>query len=392
MTIDGAYSGLRVLDLGQGIAAPYCAMLLAMHGAEVTKVEPLAGDWSRGLGTAYGDQTAMSAHYNRGKQSLALDLKAPAGRDIAVELARRADVLIENNRPGAMARAGLGYDALRAANPRLVYASISGFGQDGPYASLPCTDSVAQAFSGLVALNVGNDLMPHRVGAIIIDTLTGLYAAQALGVALFARERRGVGSRVAVSLAECGAAFLGQRLAEHVLENGAPRVLNVPTGAYRTADGGWVMIALIREEQFTRLVEALGRPDLARDPRYADFASRAAHAAPLVDSLRAAIAAETTASCLAKLRAADVLADRVSGFDDWLADPHVVATGGAVTVAPRDMPAFKVPRTPGVSPEADRALTPAPHVGEHSRTILAELGVSDERITELAVEGIVGLG
>jgi crotonobetainyl-CoA:carnitine CoA-transferase CaiB-like acyl-CoA transferase len=390
--MDAPYSGLRVLDLGQGVAAPYCAMLLAMHGAEVVKVEPLSGDWSRGLGTAYGDQTAMSAHYNRGKQSLALDLKAAAGRDIARELARHADVLIENNRPGAMARAGLGYEALKAENPRLVYVSISGFGQEGPYAGLPCTDSVAQAFSGLVALNRGDDGTPHRVGAIIIDTLTGLYAAQALGVALFARERRGVGSRVAVSLAEAAAAFLGQRLAEHVLENGAPRVLNVPTGSYRTADGGWVMIALIREDQFTRLVTALGRPDLAQDPRYATFVSRAEHAAPLFAELRAAVAAETTASCLDKLRAADVLADRVNGFDDWLADPQIVATGGAVTVAPRDMPAFKVPRTPGVPPEVDRALSPAPHIGEHSRAVLAQLGLADERIAALSADGIVRLG
>ncbi len=391
MTIDGAYSGLRVLDLGQGIAAPYCAMLLAMHGAEVTKVEPLGGDWSRGLGTAYGDQTAMSAHYNRGKRSLALDLKSPAGRDIAIALAQRADVLIENNRPGAMARAGLGYDALAAANPRLVYVSISGFGQEGPYANLPCTDSVAQAYSGLVALNVGNDGMPHRVGAIIIDPLTGLYAAQALGGALYARERRGVGRRIAVSLAEAAAAFLGQRLAEHVLENGAPRVINVPTGAYRTADRAWIMIALIREEQFVRLVEALGRPDLAQDPRYTSFAARAEHAAPLFDALRAAIAAETSASWLEKLRAAALLADGVTGGDDWRADPHIVATGGAVTVAPSDMPAFKVPRTPGVSPEADRALAPAPQLGEHSGAILAELGLAAEQIAALAAERVVRL-
>lgn len=391
MTIDGAYSGLKVLDFGQGIAAPYCAMLLAMHGAEVTKIEPLSGDWSRGLGTSYGDQTAMSAHYNRGKRSLALDLKSAAGRDIALSLAREADVLVENNRPGALSRAGLGYEALREVNPLLVYASISGFGQEGPYANLPCTDSVAQAYSGLVALNLGNDLMPHRVGAIIIDTLTGLYAAQALGVALFARERRGVGQRVAVSLAECGAAFLGQKLAEHVLEDGAPRVLNVPTGAYRTADGGWVMIALIREEQFVRLVEALGRGDLARDPRYASFASRAENAAPLFETMRGLIAGQGMAAVLERLRAADILADKVNGFDDWLGDPHIVATGGAVAVEPRGMPAFKVPRTPGVSAEADRALSPAPHVGEHTRAVLAGLGLAENRIAALAAEGIVGL-
>ena len=390
MTIDGAYSGLKVLDLGQGIAAPYCAMLMAMLGAEVVKVEPIGGDWSRGLGTAYGDHTAMSAHYNRGKQSLALDLKTPAARQIALDLATRADILIENNRPGAMARAGLGYEALSAVNPRLVYVSISGFGQDGPYASLPCTDSVAQAYSGMVALNRGEDGTPHRIGAIIIDTLTGLYAAQAVGVALYARERRGKGSRIAISLAECGAAILGQRLAEHVLENGSPRVLNVPTGSYGTKDG-WVMIALIREEQFARLAAALGRPELAEDPRFASFATRAEHAAPLFAVLRALIGAETTASCLQKLRAADILADRINGFDDWLADPHIVATGGAVTVAPGDMPTFKVPRTPGISAEADAALSPAPRIGEHSCTILAGLGFDEAAQSGLAVEGVVRL-
>ena len=391
MTVEGAYTGLRVLDLGQGIAAPYCGMLLAMHGAEVVKIEPPAGDWSRGLGTAYGDHTAMSAHYNRGKQSLALDLKAPAARDIALGLAQRADIVIENNRPGAMARLGLGYEALSAVNPRLVYASISGFGQDGPYANLPCTDSVAQAYSGLVALNRGEDRSPHRIGAIIVDTLTGLYAAQALGVALYARERRGKGSRIAVSLAECGAAILGQRLAEHVLEHGAPRVLNNPTGAYRAGDGGWVMIALIREDQFGRLVGALGRPELATDPRFASFETRAAHAEPIFDAMRALIGAETTASCLEKLRAGDILADRINGFDDWLADPHIVATGGAVAVAPGDMPAFKVPRTPGISAAADAALSPAPRIGEHGREILAGLGYDDAAVARLAAEGVVRL-
>ena len=207
MDAAGAYAGLRVLDLGQGVAAPYCAMLLAMQGAEVVKLEPLAGDWSRGLGTQYGDHTAMSVHYNRGKRSLALDLKAPAAREIAVRLAARADIVIEGFRPGVAAKLGLGYDELRARNPRLLYVSISGFGQEGPYAALPCTDSVAQAFSGLMSVNLGNDGTPHRVGAIIIDTMTGLYAAQALAVALYTRERRGEGQQIEVSLAQCAAAM-----------------------------------------------------------------------------------------------------------------------------------------------------------------------------------------
>jgi crotonobetainyl-CoA:carnitine CoA-transferase CaiB-like acyl-CoA transferase len=388
MNPQGAYAGLRVLDLGQGVAAPYCAMLLAMHGAEIVKVEPLAGDWSRGLGMRYGDHTAMSAHYNRGKRSLALDLKAQAGREIAWSLAGRADVVIEGFRPGVAARLGLGYDELRVRNPRLLYVSVSGFGQEGPYVGLPCTDSVAQAFSGLMSVNLGNDGTPHRVGAIIVDTLTGLYAAQAVGVALYARERRGEGRRIEVSLAQCAAAILGHKLAEHVLEGGAPRQLNVPTGAYRTRDG-WIIVALVREEQYARLAGALGRPDLADDPRFADFAARAAHSLVLTDIVGRIIATDTTEGWLGRLRAADILADRVNGFDDWLADPHIVATGGAVTVEQPEMGQFPTPRTPGISFAVDAALPPAPRIGEHGAAILAEIGIDPAMIAGLCAENIL---
>jgi len=388
---EGAYAGLRVLDLGQGVAAPYCAMLLAMHGAEIVKLEPIEGDWSRGLGTQYGgEHSAMSAHYNRGKKSLALDLKSPAAREVALALADRADIVIEGFRPGVADRLGLGYAALAARNPRLLYVSVSGFGQDGPYAQAPCTDSVAQAFSGLMSVNLGNDGAPHRVGAIIVDTLTGLYAAQAVGVALYARERTGRGRRIEVSLTQSAAAILGHKLAEHILEDGAPRALNVPTGAYRTSDG-WIMIALVKEEQFARLARALGRPDLDDDPRFADFAARAHHAAPLEQIIGAIFPTDTTAGWLARLRAADILADRVNGFDDWLADPHIIATGGAIAVDQPGMGQFRSPRTPGISRDADAGLMPAPEIGEHGRAILAELGIDPAAIERLAAEGALRL-
>ncbi len=390
MTLEGAYSGLRVLDLGQGVAAPYCAMLLAIQGAEVIKLEPVAGDWSRGLGTRYGDHTAMSAHYNRGKESLAIDLKSAAARGIAATLAARADVVIEGFRPGVAARLGFGWPELEARNPRLLYVSVSGFGQEGPYAALPCTNSVAQAFSGMMSVNLGNDGAPHRIGAIVVDTMTGLYAAQALGAALYARERSGRGRRLEVGLAQCAAAMLGHKLAEHVLEGGAPRALNVPTGAYRTRDG-WVIVALIREADFPRLAEALSRPDLAADPRFADFATRAAHAETLCATVASIFPSDTTAAWLARLRAADILADRVNGFDDWLADPHVVATGGAVAVDQPGMGRFRTPRTPGIPPAADAALGPAPRIGEHGRAILTEIGVDQATIARLAAEGILFL-
>ncbi len=391
MPIEGAYSGLRVLDLGQGVAAPYCAMLLAMHGAEVVKLEPIAGDWSRGLGTRYaGVHTAMSAHYNRGKRSLALDVKSPAGREVALLLADRADIVIESFRPGVADRLGLGYEALAVRNPRLLYLSVTGFGSVGPYAQRPCTDSVAQAFSGLMSVNLGNDGAPHRVGTTIVDTVSGLYAARALAVALYARERSGRGRRVEVSLSQCAAAMLGHKLAEHLLEGGAPRALNVPTGAYRTADG-WIMIALVKEEQFARLARALGRPDLAADPRFADFAARAGHAAPLGEIIAAILPTDTTAGWLGRLRAADILADRINGLGDWLADPHILATSAAVAVVQPDMGEFHTPRTPGVAAAADAALCPAPGIGEHGRAILAELGISGEAIARLAAEGVLRL-
>jgi crotonobetainyl-CoA:carnitine CoA-transferase CaiB-like acyl-CoA transferase len=388
--IEGAYTGLKVLDLGQGIAAPYCAMLLAMHGADVVKLEPPAGDWSRGLGKRYGDHTAMSAHFNRGKRGLALDLRAPAGQAVALDLAKRADIVIEGFRPGVAARLGLGYEALAAINPRLLYVSVSGFGQEGPHIALPCTDSVAQAFSGLAAINIGNDGAPHRVGAMIVDALTGVYAAQALGVALYARERTGKGARLELNLTQSAAAILGHKLAEHVLEDGKPQVVNVPTGAHRTKDG-WMMIALLREADFVRLVTAIGAPELASDPRFNSFAARYRNTAAIFAALGAIFAREMTAHWLGVLRAADILSDRINGFDDWLADPHIIATGGAVAVEPADMPAFKVPRTPGVSAATDTALSPAPHLGEHGHAILSDLGYDDAAIARLVAEETVVL-
>src|SRR3954468_6127244 len=273
-THEAPYRGLRVVDFGQGIASPYCAMLLAAYGAEVTKVEPPEGDWSRYLGTTYGNHTALSAVYNRGKRSLCLDLKNEAGIATARRLARDCDVLVEGFRPGVAARLGLGYEALARDNPGLIYLSVSGFGQSGPYAKRPGSDSVAQAFSGLVSVNLGNDKIPHRVGTTISDVATGVYAFQAIATALFARATVGTGRWIDVNLAQSTAALLGHKAAEYVLESGAPRPLNVPAGSYQTGDG-WMMVTLVNESQYKRLCAAIGRDDLASDPRFADFARRA---------------------------------------------------------------------------------------------------------------------
>jgi crotonobetainyl-CoA:carnitine CoA-transferase CaiB-like acyl-CoA transferase len=200
----------------------------------------------------------------------------------------------------------------------------------------------------------------------------------------------GRGRRIEVSLTQCAAAILGHKLAEHLLEGGAPRALNVPTGAYRTSDG-WIMIALVKEEQFPRLVGALGRPDLAADPRFADFATRARHAGTLSEIIGAIFPTDTTAGWLARMRAADILADRVNGFDDWLAYPHIVATGGAIAVDQPGMGWFRTLRTPGISEEADAGLAAAPDIGEHGRAILAELGINGAVVERLSAEGMLRL-
>src|SRR5256885_4736455 len=284
-THEAPYRGLKVLDFGHGIASPYAAMLFGVYGADVIKVEPPEGDWSRFLGTTYGNHTTLSAVYNRGKRSLCLDMKHKDGIAIAQRLAKDCDVFIEGFRPGVAERLGIGYETLASDNPGLIYLSVSGFGQSGPYARRPGSDSVAQAFSGLVSVNVGNDKTPHRVGTTISDVATGGYAFQAIATTLFARATVGTGRWIDVNLCQSTSALLGHKVAEHILEGGAPRALNVPAGSYQTADG-WMMVTLVNEPQYKRLIPAIGRDDLASDQRFVDFASRADCADTLISQMR----------------------------------------------------------------------------------------------------------
>jgi crotonobetainyl-CoA:carnitine CoA-transferase CaiB-like acyl-CoA transferase len=372
-TFEAPYRGLRVLDFGQGVASPYCGYLLAANGADVIKVEPPEGDWSRRLGTTYGSHSALSAVYNRGKRSLSLDLKRPEAIDVACKLAQKADVLIEGFRPGVMARLGLGYELLSRENPRLIYLSISGFGQRGPYSERPCSDSVAQAFSGLVSVNVGADNIPHRVGATLSDVCTGLYAFQAVSTALYARATIGKGRWIDISLTQSTAALLGHKFAEHVLEGGTPRPLNVPAGTYRTGDG-WLMVTLVTESQYRRLCSVLDRADLAEDPRFADFAHRADHAETLMEELRRVFPSDTTEAWLTRLHAADIIADRILNPGEWLRNDHVQEAKSAICCDTPLVGHVYAARTPGAVGGAEDSLPAAPDVGQHNRAILTEIG------------------
>ncbi len=390
-THEAPYRGIRVLDFGQGIASPYCAMLLGAYGADVIKVEPPEGDWSRYLGTTYGNHTTLSAVYNRGKRSLCLDLKDARGIAIARKLARESDVLIEGFRPGVAARLGLGYDALQIDNPGLIYLSVSGFGQTGPYAGRPGSDSVAQAFSGLVSINTGEDRIPHRVGTTISDVVTGVYAFQAIATTLFSRATVGTGRWIDVNLAQSTAALLGHKVAEYVLEGGAPRALNVPAGTYRTRDG-WLMVTLVNEPQYKRLCAAIGREDLASNPDFMDFAKRADAADRLVPQLREIFPTQTTDAWLARLHAADVIAERILNPGEWLHNAHVEATRAAVRQDTPGVGPVYSPRTPGIASWSEDGLRPAPDIGEHSREILLEAGLGQVEIDALVAAGVVRAG
>ncbi len=387
-THEAPYRGLRVLDFGQGVASPYCAMLLGVYGADVIKGEPPEGDWSRYLGTTYGSHTALSAVYNRGKRSVCLDMKHKDGVAIARRLARDCDVLIEGFRPGVAARLGLGYENLSRDNSGLIYLSISGFGQTGPYSRRPGSDSVAQAYSGLVAINVGNDGTPHRVGTTISDIVTGVYAFQAIATTLFSRATVGTGRWIDVNLAQSTAALLGHKVAEYILEGGTPRALNAPAGSYQTSDG-WMMVTLVNEPQYKRLCAAIEREDLACDPRFADFASRADSADALIPQLREIFLTQPTEAWLTRLHAADIIAERILNPGEWLRNVHVEATKAAVCQETPGVGAVYSPRTPGIASLSEDKLRPAPDVGQDSYAVLTEAGYDRAAIDDLVKAGAV---
>jgi len=383
------YEGLRVLDVSQGFAGPYAGGLMALYGASVVKVEPPEGDWIRSIGQPYGGNTPLGVIANRGKRSIAIDLKNAEGRDIVYRLAETADVFIESFRPGVAARLGISYAEIRARNPRILYLSVSGFGQTGPGAQRPAVDTVMQANSGFMSVNRGMDGVPHRAGVLIADTSTGIYAFQALAAALFAREREAEGRHIDVSLMQGVAAFLAPKIVEFHVANGAPQPLNAPAGSFRTKDG-WLAVTLVKEHHFDRLCQAIEQPALASDPRFETFESRARHRDVITGIVAAALAERDTADWVERFQAVEALCSPIAEFGDWLDDPHVTSVAAAPMVEQPGMGTIPVPLIPGVAPDAAPSAV-APAVGEHGAAILADLGMDEATIAGLVRNGAVRL-
>jgi crotonobetainyl-CoA:carnitine CoA-transferase CaiB-like acyl-CoA transferase len=383
MSYDRPYDGLKVLDFSQGVAGPYCGSLMALYGADVIKIEPPSGDWARRLGSDYGGHSVLDICANRGKRSLSLDLKHAQGRGVARALAEQADVLIEGFRPGVAERLGIGYQDVKRGNPLVLYVSVSGYGQRGPLREEPSTDTVMQAFSGLMSVNPGNDGAPHRVGFLIVDMVTGLYAYQALASALYARAAEKEGRHIDVSLMQSAAAIQAAKISEYALADGTPRVLNAPTGTYRTSDG-WIAIALVNDAHWVAICKGLELAHLLDDPRFVDFEKRAGHLGPLQEILNQRIGERSTSEWHGRLVEAGALCNPIHDYETWLSHAHVQAVDSAPSVQQPRVGAIPTPGIPGMMPLAHgdpRHIAPA--IGEHGRTILAEHGYTEQVIEEL---------
>jgi len=379
--LNQALVGLRVLDFSQGIAAPHAACLLAEMGAEVTKIEPPQGDWLRGIGVKRNGSSVLFGTYNRGKKSVSLDLKQPQAREAALRMIAQADVLIESNRPGVTARLGLDYDTVRAINPALVYASVTGFGQTGPYIDQPATDAAVQAYTGF-SFGAGDMVEPIRVRIAVVDVVTGIYTSQAILGALMQRVRTGQGRHLDISLMHCITAVQGYKYAEHEATGGVLRKeLFAAIGIYRTADG-FIALSAMKEQQVIDLVRLIGRAAVLEDGRFSTAAARFQNQDALRVIIAEGLATQPNAYWLPLMREADLICQAVLSYDAYRADDQVLSRQ---LFQPTDLgQAGVLPtvRMPGLSAtDAPPSATPA--VGEHSRDVLARYGIDDATIESL---------
>ena len=381
MGASGPLAGTFVLDLTRVLAGPFCTMVLGDLGARVVKVEaPEHGDDARRIGPFVGGVSAYFWSLNRGKESIALDLRADADRAVFERLLARADVLVENFRPGVMERLGLGFAALHARFPRLVVASTSGFGQTGPYASRPAYDVVVQAMGGIMSLTGHPGGPPTRVGTSTGDITAGLFTAIGVLAALVERSRSGSGRHVDVAMLDCQVATLENAIARFAATGEVPGPIGsrhpsiTPFQAFGTRDG-FLVVAAGNDPLFARLAAALGRPELASDPRFLTNDDRTRNVAALTAELERAFAARASAEWLAAFEAAGIPCGPMNDVAAVLADPQVRARNMIVSAEDPAAGRFSLAGNPvklsGVEDPATRG--PAPRLDEHRAALLAEL-------------------
>jgi len=388
-----------VLDLTSVVSGPLSTMFLADQGADVIKIEPLGGDItrrSRQSISASGEFSALFVSSNRGKRSLALDLKRPEAAKIMRKLIASADVLVQNFRPGTMERLGLGEPLLRELNPRLIYVSISGVGESGPYAKKRVYDPIIQGLSGFADLQAEpRTRRPQMIRTIVADKTTAIFAAQAVTAALFARERTGEGQHIRLAMLDTMIAYLWPEAMTQYTVVGREATTADPTARpdliFETADG-YITVGTISDSEWQGFCAASGRPGLAEDPRFNTPGGRSVNATERILLMAEIIKERPTAEWLQRLDANDVPSAPVLRRNEVIANEQVLARELIVELDHPDIgrvrqpvPAARFDRTPA------RIQGPAPRIGEHSAAILAELGLEAAEIERLATEEIVRL-
>jgi formyl-CoA transferase len=389
--------GMRVIDLTRVLAGPYATMLLADMGAEVIKVEePGKGDDTRAWPAFAGGESTYFMSVNRGKKSLTLDLKSEAGKTVLRKLVAGADVLVENFRPGTLARLGFGWEAVHALNPRLVYCSISGFGESGPEASRPGYDLIVQGESGVMDLTGFPDGPPVKVGNSIADLASGTMASHGIALALLARERTGKGQKVEIAMLEVMAALLTYQGQGYLATGKSPKRRGnqhpsiVPYEVFQASDS-YLTVGVANNSLWTRFCQAIGHPGLATDARFDTESKRVEQRDVLVPLLEGIFRTAPAADWLARLERAGVPAGKIKSVGEALESEHLRARGAIVTVnhptaGPMRMvgPPIRLHGTPA------EASAPAPLLGEHTEEILTKLlGYSSETIAELRAGGVL---
>src|SRR5467141_50892 len=395
----GPLAGIRVLDLTSVVSGPLATMFLADQGAEVIKIEPLGGDitrHSRQSVSASGEFSALFVSTNRGKRSLSLDLKRPEAVTIMRKLIARADVLVQNFRPGTMERLGLGEPTLRASNPRLIYVSISGVGESGPYAGKRVYDPIIQGLSGFADLQADPKThRPRMIRTIVADKTTAIFAAQAVTAALFARERTGEGQHIRLAMLDTMIAYLWPEAMTQYTVVGREATTADPTARpdliFETADG-YITVGTISDSEWQGFCAASGRPGLAEDPRFNTPGGRAVNATERILLMAEIIKERPTAEWQQRLDTNDVPSAPVLRRGEVIANQLVLARK---LIAEFDHPDIGLVRQPKPAARFDRTPAeirgPAPRIGEHSAVILAELGLEAAEIERLAAEKIVRL-
>jgi crotonobetainyl-CoA:carnitine CoA-transferase CaiB-like acyl-CoA transferase len=387
-----------VLDLTTVVMGPFATQILAELGADVIKVETHDGDNMRHAGPMKNrDMGYMFLNLNRGKRSIVLDLKQSGARDALLRLTPTTDVLVYNVRPQAMARLGLGYDALRAVNPRIIYVGAYGYSQRGPYAARAAYDDLIQGASGIPALSLqqGAD-QPRYAPVNLADRLTGLHTVYAVTTALFHRERTGEGQAVEVPMFESVAHFvLGDHTAGLTFQpaRGAPGYARLlARRPYATRDG-YLCVLIYNDKQWRSFFEAIGRPQMMADPRYATQSSRSSNIAEIYAELSELMKTRNTADWMALFEKADIPVARMNSIEELVDDPHLAASGFFEHEDHPTEGTLRVMRTPtSWSQTQPGPRLPPPRLGQHSAEVLREAGYSDVQIAELARSGATLLG